>query len=74
MKAIKFGTDDSTHSELNDIAADKKMSFLNLMGYVVGTFLWVMRHVTKDHMIVALDEGGEVVGVLNIWEEDENGA
>jgi len=72
MKVIRFGIDDDTYDELQSTADDKKMSVVSLMAYVIGTFLWAVRHITSGYKIVALDADNEVIDTLNIWENDKD--
>lgn len=48
------------------------MSLLDLIGYVIGAFIWIIDHHTIGNKIVALDGYGEAVEVLKVWEDDEN--
>ena len=74
MKPIKFGTSDQIYYKLKSIAADRKMSVIDLMGYVIGTFLWVIDNMAKDNSIVSVSADGEVLKKLDMWGNEEDGA
>ena len=72
MKPIKFGTSDETYYKLKSIAADRYMSVIELMGYVIGTFLWVVDNLSKGNKVIAVSAEGEVLKKLDVWGDEDD--